>query len=228
MKHWFIIVLLFSWILAAEAQNGSGWQTAKVVSFDSREWSVQSSSGEGRQTRLTCRLVLNGGSITYVLQRDSPREKPPKFTVDSTAKYVFDHDDIIVRDESGREFRMRVIKQGTGSEVQSTQANADGTTPTAIPAKDDQVLLQVTSNVDGAEIYLDNKLVGHTPCRITVPKGNYLLSVRQQDYLGWQRNVMVLDNKVSFYAELTPQDVVLSEPRGGSVADAARATRKQQ
>lgn len=227
MKRYVIICIVLSSIIAA-AQGRSGWQTGKALSFDSREWTTPSSSGDATQTRLTCRLVLRAGDITYVLQRDSPIEKPPRIDVGSTVKFVFDREDILVRDSTGREFRMKVTKRGDGAEVTAATVKAPEVSAKTVKPDEGQTVLDIKSNIEGAEIYLGGKFVGHTPALLAVDRGTYLLRVQQSTYMAWQQGIMVAGEKMSFYAELTPQDVVLSEPRGGSVAAAARASKKQQ
>ena len=227
MKRWYVLIFISVYILSVAAQTRPGWQTGKVVSFDWREWTAPSSSGDGQQARLTCRLTLSAGEITYVLQRDSPKEKPPRIDVGSTVNFIFDRDDVLVRDGSGREFRMRVTQRGDHAEVAAATAKAPEAPVETAKAGDGQTVLEVTSNVDGAEIYLGGKLVGHTPATLSVDKGSYLLRVQQRTYMAWQQGIMVAGDKLSFYAELTPQDVMLSEPRG-SVAAAARASKKQE
>jgi PEGA domain len=226
MKRWllvFIAVCTFN----AVAETHSGWQTGKVLSFDSREWTAPSSSGDGTQTRLTCRLVLSVGEVTYVLQRDSPREKPPKLEVGAEVKFVFDHDDLMVRDAGGREFRMRVMKQGAGATVNTEAAKTLQDSPAPVQVSEGKTALHVQSNPTGAAIYLNNEFVGHTPAFIPVEKGSYLIRVQQLAYMAWQQSFVAVGEKMSFYAELSPQDVVFSEPRGGSVAAAAKASKKQ-
>jgi PEGA domain len=225
MKRWWLLVFIAIWILNAFGETRTGWQTGKVVSFDSREWTAASTWGDGTQTRLTWRLVLSAGDVTYVLQRDSPWEKPPKLEVGSQAKFIFDHDDLMVRDATGREFRMRVIKKGSDAGV--AVAATSTPTPTPVNAGDGKTVLDVRSNPAGAEIYLNDVLVGRTPALVPADKGSYLIRIQKETYLAWQQEALITGDKMSFFAELTQQDVVLSEPPGGSVAAAARASRKR-
>jgi PEGA domain len=227
MKRWWLLFIMAGCILNAFAETHTGWQSGKVLSFDSREWTTQSISGDSMQTRLTCRLVLSVGEMTYMLQRDSPREKPPKLEVGAKVKFVVDHDDVMVRDASGREFRMRLVKQGSGANVNTAAANTLQDSPAPVQATDGKTVLDVRSNPAEADIYLNNVLVGRTPALIPVEKGRYLVRVQKETYMAWQQDAIVSGEKMSFYAELSPQDVVLSEPRGGSVAAAAKASKKQ-
>jgi hypothetical protein len=226
MKGWWLLFFIVGCILNAFAETHTGWQTGKVLSFDSREWTAPSSSGDGTQSRLTCRLVLSAGEVTYMLQRDSPREKPPKLEVGANVKFVVDHDDVMVRDVSGREFRMRLVKQGNGMNVNAQAANTLQDSPAPVQASDGKTVLDVRSNPAEADIYPNNVLVGRTPALIPVEKGRYLVCVQKETYMAWQQDTIASGEKMSFYAELSPQDVVLSEPRGGSVAAAARASKK--
>ena len=227
MRRTLLAVFILGGMACAFAQNHTGWQTGKVVSFDSREWTAPDSSGVGTQTRLTCRLVLSVGDVTYTLQRDSPKEKPPKLEVDSPVKYVFDREDILIHDLSGREFRMKVMKRGVVTEAAATASPLE-TAAAVVKASDGKTVLDVKSNPAGAEIYLNGEYAGRTPSLVTVQSGNYTLRIQQESYMAWQQAIMAVGGKMSFYAELSPQDVVFSEPRGGSVAAAAKAAKKQQ
>ncbi len=227
MKRWWLLLFITVCSLNAFSVTPAGWQTGKVLSFDSREWTAPSSSGDGTQTRLTCRLVLSAGEVRYVLQRDSPREKPPKLDVGAEVKFVVDHDDLMVRDAGGREFRMRVVRQGAGETVHTEAAKTLQDSPASAQALEEKTVLDVKSNLDGAAIYLNSDFVGRTPALVPVEKGTYLLLVQQPAYMAWQQSFVAVGEKMSFYAELTPQDTVLSEPQGGSVAAAAKAGKKQ-
>ncbi len=228
MRRMLLAIFVAVCISSAVAQSHTGWQTGKVVSFDSREWTAPDGSGVGTQTRLTCRLVLSAGEVTYTLQRDSPKEKPPKLEVDSPVKYVFDREDILVHDMSGREFRMKVMKRSATAESNPTAAANPLESAAPVKASDGKTMLDVKSNPAGAEIYLNGEYAGRTPALVAVDSGNYTLRIEQESYMAWQQGIMAAGGKMSFYAELSPQDVVFSEPRGGSVAAAAKAAKKQQ
>ena len=61
----------------------------------------------------------------------------------------------------------------------------------------------VHSDPTGAEIYLDGQLVGSTPSTVDVPGGNHTISVRQDGYQDWQRNLRVLSgSEINLNAKL--------------------------
>ena len=100
--------------------------------------------------------------------------------------------------------------------------------PPPMKASEGQTVLDVRSIGWGRDLP-ENVLVGHTPVLVPVDKGNYLIRIQKETYMAWQQEAIIAGEKMKFYAELTQQDVVLSEPRGGSVgAAAARASKKQQ
>lgn len=223
MKRAFLPAFLLLMIAAAMPQTQSGWQSGKVLSFTSREWTTAADSGDGTQTRLTCKLILAAGQHSYTLQRDSPREKLPKFETNSDVKYIFDRADIIVRDATNREFRMRIVKDGP----EAASASDIGATPAPSKAADGKTLVAVKSIPSGAQIFLNGSLVGITPANLQVVSGTYLLRVQLDSYSAWEKQILVAGGNLEFSAELQPQDVVLSD-QGGSIAAAARAAKRQK
>jgi hypothetical protein len=59
MKRWLLPVFRAGCILNAVAESHTGWQTGKVLSFDSREWTAPSSLGDGLQTGVSDRLATS-------------------------------------------------------------------------------------------------------------------------------------------------------------------------
>lgn len=63
--------------------------------------------------------------------------------------------------------------------------------------------VSITSNGDGAEIYIDGKFVGDTPTTFTLASGPHNIEVKRQDGAGWQRQLEVLeDSEVKLNAVL--------------------------
>jgi hypothetical protein len=56
---------------------------------------------------------------------------------------------------------------------------------------------------EGAEILLDNQLVGMTPSRLTVAPGPHKVVFRKRDYRDYEREFVVLkDSELSIAAEM--------------------------
>jgi hypothetical protein len=63
--------------------------------------------------------------------------------------------------------------------------------------------VSITSNKDGAEIYIDGKFVGDTPTTFTLLSGPHNIEVKGQDGSGWQRELEVLqDSEIKLNAVL--------------------------
>ncbi len=71
---------------------------------------------------------------------------------------------------------------------------ADGTDPAA--------QLEILSTPEAAEIYLNGQFVGSTPSTISVPAGEYTLSIRKAGYKAWERQMRVSTGRVRVVAEL--------------------------
>jgi S1-C subfamily serine protease len=61
----------------------------------------------------------------------------------------------------------------------------------------------LSSDPDGAEVYLDGKFIGNTPAMLTIPAGDHSLRVTSANRAAWERVVEVLkDSQVSLRAAL--------------------------
>jgi S1-C subfamily serine protease len=66
-------------------------------------------------------------------------------------------------------------------------------------------LTVVTSEPDGAEIFLDDKFVGTTPASLRIPEGNYHLVLKSVHHSDWSRSINILkDSTVTVKATLEP------------------------
>jgi S1-C subfamily serine protease len=63
--------------------------------------------------------------------------------------------------------------------------------------------VSVVADIDGADVYIDAKLVGETPATFTLVSGPHKVEVRGQNGQSWQRDLEVLDDsKVKLMAKL--------------------------
>ena len=54
--------------------------------------------------------------------------------------------------------------------------------------------VSVVADIDGADVYIDGKLVGETPATFTLISGPHKVEVRGQSGQSWQRDLEVLDD----------------------------------
>jgi S1-C subfamily serine protease len=54
--------------------------------------------------------------------------------------------------------------------------------------------VSITSNLEGADIYIDGKFVGNTPATFNLPSGSHSIAVKGQDGTTWQRDLEVLED----------------------------------
>ncbi|MDP9146212.1 MAG: trypsin-like peptidase domain-containing protein [Acidobacteriota bacterium] len=63
----------------------------------------------------------------------------------------------------------------------------------------------VTSDPDGAEIFLDEKFVGTTPATLRIPEGSHNLAIKSQRHIDWTRSIEILkDSSVTVKAVVNP------------------------
>ena len=75
----------------------------------------------------------------------------------------------------------------------SVERNAQSTTP-----------VKVSSDPDGADVYLDGRFVSSTPAVLRLPPGTYKVAVKMSGYADWEREVKILQgSEVNLNAKLT-------------------------
>ena len=61
----------------------------------------------------------------------------------------------------------------------------------------------VSSDPDGAEVYLDGKFIGNTPATLEIPAGEHALRLASPNRASWERTVEILkDSRVSLKAQI--------------------------
>ncbi len=74
---------------------------------------------------------------------------------------------------------------------------------TSIDANSAPATMKVTSEPDGADIYVDGALAGSTPSTLNVPAGGHKISVKQAGFQNWEREIQVLaGSEINFRATL--------------------------
>jgi len=64
--------------------------------------------------------------------------------------------------------------------------------------------VSLTSDPDGADIYLGDSFVGSAPAKLELPAGNYTFTIRLAGYKDWQRQVQILGgSQINLRATLT-------------------------
>ena len=58
-------------------------------------------------------------------------------------------------------------------------------------AKKEIGTLSVTSDPNGAEVYIDNEFAGNTPCKLTVDAGKHTIKVTAKDHKDWSRDMTI-------------------------------------
>jgi hypothetical protein len=81
-----------------------------------------------------------------------------------------------------------------GSPAGDTNAPPPVATPAPMPAPAPLVLnydLSITSNIDGADVYINGNAAGKTPFRAQVPAGSYTLQIRPAGYADYNQSIVV-------------------------------------
>jgi len=64
---------------------------------------------------------------------------------------------------------------------------------------------EITSDPDGAEIFLEDKFVGTTPATLRLTEGPHTLILKSPHHADWQRSITILkDSAVTVKARLVP------------------------
>jgi serine protease Do len=65
--------------------------------------------------------------------------------------------------------------------------------------------LTVSSDPDGAEVYLDGKFVGNTPATVKLPIGPHTVQLKSPGHTDWERSIEILkDSQLNLKAKLLP------------------------
>lgn len=77
-----------------------------------------------------------------------------------------------------------------------------------------KVITQITSEPDGAEIYIDGNFVGSTPSKISLPVGEHTIKIIRKGFIDWERKVNIeSESTPSFHALLEKTPTTQSNPK---------------
>lgn len=77
-----------------------------------------------------------------------------------------------------------------------------------------KVIAQITSEPDGAEIYVDGNFVGSTPSKISLSVGEHTIKVTRKGFTDWERKMNIeAESTPSFHAPLEKIPTVQSNPK---------------
>ena len=86
-----------------------------------------------------------------------------------------------------------------------TSNSLQSATPASPPAPDGVGTVSISSDPDGAEIFVDEKFHGNTPATLKLPAGSHLILLKFPGHAEWHRTLEVLkSSKASLKATLEP------------------------
>jgi serine protease Do len=92
----------------------------------------------------------------------------------------------------------------SGSEGLNSSANASLNTPLSTPS-DAVGTVSISSDPDGAEIFVDDKFLGNAPATLRLPAGSHAIVLKFPGHVDWRRTLEVLkSSKTSLKAALEP------------------------
>jgi hypothetical protein len=97
-----------------------------------------------------------------------------------------------------------VTKQNSGNELPPDKAPG-ARAFSATSAGSDSGILILSSDADGAEIYVDGKFVGDTPSTISLASGTHQIAIKAKNKKDWKREIEVMKgSQVTLHPVLEP------------------------
>ncbi len=94
----------------------------------------------------------------------------------------------------------RVVSNNSPSTPEPAEVTPE---PTAVSIRQGFGTISITSEPDGAEIYVDEKFVGNAPAKLKLPAGSHSIVLKSRDHANWKRSLEVFkDSQVSLIADL--------------------------
>jgi len=94
----------------------------------------------------------------------------------------------------------RVVSNNSPSPPEATEVTSE---PTTVSVRQGFGTITITSEPDGAEIYVDEKFVGNAPAKLKLPAGSHSILLKSRDHTDWKRYLEVFkDSQVSLKADL--------------------------
>ncbi|MGB2898764.1 MAG: trypsin-like peptidase domain-containing protein [Candidatus Acidiferrum sp.] len=93
----------------------------------------------------------------------------------------------------------------TQSALTETSNSPQPSTPASLPAPDGVGTVSISSDPDGAEIFVDDKFHGNAPATLKIPAGSHSIVLKLPGRADWRRTLEVLkSSKTSLKATLEP------------------------
>jgi serine protease Do len=94
----------------------------------------------------------------------------------------------------------RAVSSNSSSTSEAPDAKSE---PTTVSVRQGFGTITITSEPDGAEIYVDEKFVGNAPAKLKLPAGSHSIVLKSRDHANWKRSLEVFkDSQVSLIADL--------------------------
>jgi serine protease Do len=94
----------------------------------------------------------------------------------------------------------RVVSSNSPSTPEAAEVTPE---PTTVSVRQGFGTITITSEPDGAEIYVDEKFVGNAPAKLKLPAGSHSILLKSRDHADWKRSLEVFkDSQVSLRADL--------------------------
>jgi hypothetical protein len=79
--------------------------------------------------------------------------------------------------------------------------------------------VQIISNPEKAEVYLDNVYIGYTPCNLILTKGSHKILLEKENYRNFEETINISEkNSYNFGMEpVTPRITFISEPENAEI-----------
>lgn len=101
------------------------------------------------------------------------------------------------------EYDLVILKSGYAEWSQHVSLMTDTLTVDVSLQKESQNgIVVVTSNVEGANVFVDNQLVGTTPLEVSLSYGNYSVKVDAEGYQSFSNTIIVSSSTMHVWAEL--------------------------
>lgn len=197
------------------------WQTGTVLDMESEHFTTyggattqgrvdnngnvnatttQSTWNHRRET-----LAIEGNEYIYVVSHvlSWRWSKEVKLVVGGTVEYAIDDDELIVRDDKGREFKMHIDKTILKKKPVSVSTPRPSNQVITTPDIPNYSIVVIKSTPQGADIAVDGKFVGSTPSTLRLPVGEHTISVTRDGLKPWQRAMTITpDGNITIDATL--------------------------